>query len=43
MSHFSTINLVDNLGKGFDMTVKEWKELAEKKMIEVTLSATILH
>lgn len=33
MSHFSTIKLVDSLGEDFDMTVKEWKQVAENKMV----------
>ena len=33
MSHYSTIKLVDSLGEDFDVTVKEWKGLAESKMM----------
>ena len=32
MSHASTIDLVESLGEDFDMTVKEWKQVAESKM-----------
>ncbi len=41
MSHFSTIKLVDSLGEDFDMAVKEWKLIAENKMI--TKQVTIHH
>lgn len=32
MSHVSTINLVESLGKDFDKPVMEWKQVAEDKM-----------
>ena len=32
MSHSTTIKLVDKLGKGFDMKVKEWQENAARQL-----------
>ncbi len=32
MSHSYTVNLVESLGGDFDVTVREWKQVAENKM-----------